>query len=88
MGLVYYITIPSMYLFLVIYSFFNLNVVSWGTREVAEKKSKEQMEAEQKEAEEAAKKKTMKNNSSFLGKTFSKKCTVCMYSKLIVKMIL
>ena len=73
MGLVYYITIPSMYLFLVIYSFFNLNVVSWGTREVAEKKSKEQMEAEQKEAEEAAKKKTMKNKSTFLGKTFSGK---------------
>lgn len=34
MGLIYYITIPSMYLFLVIYSVFNLNVVSWGTREV------------------------------------------------------
>ena len=31
-GFIYYITIPSMYLFLMIYSVFNLNVVSWGTR--------------------------------------------------------
>ena len=35
-GLVYYITIPSMYLILIIYSLMNLNVVSWGTREVVE----------------------------------------------------
>jgi hypothetical protein len=32
-GLVYYITIPSMYLILIIYSLMNLHVVSWGTRE-------------------------------------------------------
>lgn len=32
-GLVYYITIPSMYMLLVIYSIFNMNDVSWGTRE-------------------------------------------------------
>ncbi len=31
-GVIYYITIPAMYLLLVIYSIFNLNVVSWGTR--------------------------------------------------------
>ena len=31
-GIIYYITIPAMYLLLVIYSIFNLNVVSWGTR--------------------------------------------------------
>lgn len=30
---VYYITIPSMYMLLIIYSLFNLNDVSWGTRE-------------------------------------------------------
>lgn len=30
--LIYFITIPAMYLLLVIYSIFNLNVVSWGTR--------------------------------------------------------
>lgn len=32
-GVVYYVTIPSMYMLLVIYSLFNLNDVSWGTRE-------------------------------------------------------
>jgi chitin synthase len=44
MGVIYYITIPSMYLFLTIYSVFNLNVVSWGTREVAKKKTADEME--------------------------------------------
>ena len=61
-----------MYLFLVIYSVFNLNVVSWGTREVAQKKTAEQMEAEQKEAEEEAKKKELKAKSTFLGSLFGK----------------
>lgn len=50
MGVIYYITIPSMYLFLVIYSVFNLNVVSWGTREVPKKLSAEEKEAEQAKA--------------------------------------
>jgi hypothetical protein len=53
--------IPSMYLLLFIYSFFNLNDVSWGTREVTERKTPEQLKAEQIEAEETAK------NKSFLG---------------------
>jgi len=39
-GVVYYVTVPSMYLLLIVYSIFNLNNVSWGTREVATKKSK------------------------------------------------
>ena len=34
-GFIYYVTIPSMYLLLVIFSIYNLNDVSWGTREVA-----------------------------------------------------
>lgn len=33
-GLVYYITVPSMYMLLIVYSIFNMNNVSWGTREV------------------------------------------------------
>ena len=53
--------IPSMYLLLFIYSFANLNDVSWGTREVTERKTPEQLKAEQIEAEETAK------NKSFLG---------------------
>jgi len=32
-GIVYYITIPCMYMLLTIYSLFNMNDVSWGTRE-------------------------------------------------------
>jgi len=39
-GLVYYLTVPSMYLLLIIYSVCNLNNVSWGTREVPQKKKK------------------------------------------------
>lgn len=39
-GVVYYVTVPSMYLLLIVYSIFNLNVVSWGTRETVTKKSK------------------------------------------------
>ncbi|KAK4004959.1 hypothetical protein OUZ56_006685 [Daphnia magna] len=39
-GLVYYLTVPSMYLLLIIYSVCNLNNVSWGTREAPQKKKK------------------------------------------------
>lgn len=35
-GIVFYITIPSMYMLLQIYSMFNMNDVSWGTRENAQ----------------------------------------------------
>ena len=49
---VYLITIPSMYVLLVIYSFFNLWNVSWGTREVAQKKSQMELERERKEEEQ------------------------------------
>ena len=45
-----------MYLLLVIYSLFNLWNVSWGTREVAQKKTKAEMEADKKEVEEMNKK--------------------------------
>lgn len=38
-GLIYYITVPSMYCILIIYSLFNLNDITWGTREVRTKKS-------------------------------------------------
>lgn len=36
---IYYITIPSMYMLLIIYSLCNLNNVTWGTRETVAKKS-------------------------------------------------
>ncbi|CAH1989024.1 unnamed protein product [Acanthoscelides obtectus] len=33
-GVIYYVTVPSMYMLLVIYSVFNMNSISWGTRDV------------------------------------------------------
>ena len=48
-----------MYLLLIIYSITNLNVVSWGTREVAQKKSKKEL-AEEKKAAEAVQNKAKK----------------------------
>ncbi|UYV62604.1 chs1 [Cordylochernes scorpioides] len=47
-GLLYFLSIPSMYLLLIIYSLVNLNVVTWGTREVLNKKEQEQQEEEKK----------------------------------------
>jgi chitin synthase len=65
-GIIYLLSIPSMYLLLILYSIINLNVVSWGTREVVAKKTKKEMEAEKKEAEEAAKKAKQKSLLGFL----------------------
>lgn len=39
-GIIYLLSIPSMYLLLILYSIINLNVVTWGTREVQVKKTK------------------------------------------------
>lgn len=55
-GIIYLLCIPSMYLLLIIYSITNLNVVSWGTREVAVKKTKKELEEEKKKATTSAKK--------------------------------
>lgn len=49
-GIIYFLSVPSMYLFLTLYSITNLHVVSWGTREVATKKTKKQLEQEKLEA--------------------------------------
>jgi len=40
LGLVYYVAAPSANLLLIVYAIFNLNVVSWGTREIVTQKSK------------------------------------------------
>merc|ERR1719348_44835 len=55
--MIYLLCIPSMYLLLIIYSITNLNVVSWGTREVAAKKTKKELEEEKKIAAQQVKKK-------------------------------
>lgn len=65
-GIIYLLSIPSMYLLLILYSIINLNVVSWGTREVVAKKTKKELEAEKKEAEEAAKSAKQKSLLGFL----------------------
>lgn len=39
-GLIYYLSVPSMYMLLIIYSIYNLDNISWGTREVKAKKSR------------------------------------------------
>ncbi|KAH7967299.1 hypothetical protein HPB49_023929 [Dermacentor silvarum] len=56
-GLLYFLSVPSMYLLLILYSLINLNVVTWGTREVQTKKTKKEMEEERKLEEELQKKK-------------------------------
>ncbi|XP_044753771.1 chitin synthase chs-2-like isoform X2 [Coccinella septempunctata] len=33
-GIIYYVTVPSMYMLLMIFSVFNMNNVSWGTRDI------------------------------------------------------
>ncbi|XP_062565710.1 chitin synthase chs-2 isoform X3 [Armigeres subalbatus] len=65
-GLIYLLSIPSMYLLLILYSIINLNVVSWGTREVVAKKTKKELEQEKKDAEEAAKRVKQKSLLGFL----------------------
>ena len=49
-GALYFMCIPSGYLLLIIYSLTNLHVVSWGTREVAAKKTKAELKKEKQEA--------------------------------------
>ncbi|XP_013168329.1 PREDICTED: uncharacterized protein LOC106118264 isoform X1 [Papilio xuthus] len=65
-GIIYLLSIPSMYLLLILYSIINLNVVSWGTREVQVKKTKKEIEQEKKDAEEAKKNAKQKSLLGFL----------------------
>ena len=59
-GILYFLTFPSAYLLLPLYSLCNLNVVSWGTREKPQAKTKEEIEREKKEELEQKKKKQEK----------------------------
>uniref|UniRef100_A0AAU6PBV1 chitin synthase n=1 Tax=Osedax japonicus TaxID=385425 RepID=A0AAU6PBV1_9ANNE len=59
-GLLYFLLIPSGYLLLQLYSICNIHVVSWGTREVATKKTKEEIEMERIEEEEKKRKEKLK----------------------------
>lgn len=66
-GILYFLWVPSGFLVLVIYSLCNLHVVSWGTREVPNKKTKAELEQEQ--AEKKAKEE-QKKKESFWNKFF------------------
>ncbi|XP_078047479.1 hyaluronan synthase-like protein kkv isoform X3 [Augochlora pura] len=62
----YIITLPSMYLLLIVYSVTNLNDITWGTREVkATPKKSSELEQEKKEAEEAKRKAKQKSLLGF-----------------------
>ena len=65
-GMLYFLCIPSGYLLLLIYSLCNLNIVSWGTREVEKKKivKKNQTKEEEEKAKLEAKKEAMKKAKS------------------------
>nr|ALM23645.1 chitin synthetase 1b [Leptinotarsa decemlineata] len=65
-GIIYLLSIPSIYLLLILYSIINLNNVSWGTREVAVKKTKKEIEEEKKAAEAAKKQAKSKSLLGFL----------------------
>ncbi|KAJ8929966.1 hypothetical protein NQ314_017289 [Rhamnusium bicolor] len=65
-GIIYLLSIPSMYLLLILYSIINLNNVSWGTREVAVKKTKKEIEEEKKQAELAKKQVKQRSLLGFL----------------------
>ncbi|KAK3584473.1 hypothetical protein CHS0354_005276 [Potamilus streckersoni] len=67
-GLLYFLLIPSGYLLLIIYSLVNLNVVSWGTREVPKKMTKQEIEAQK--LEEERKKKEKADKPSFFARLF------------------
>ncbi|KAI3387463.1 hypothetical protein SNEBB_005912 [Seison nebaliae] len=76
-GLIYLITLPGGYLLLVIYSFSNLHIVSWGTREIVNRKNKDKNTSIRKNNEtfmENALKLNGFFRTLFLGKRPSKKC--------------
>ena len=65
-SIMYFVTVPSMYVLLIIYAVFNLNDITWGTREVKAKKTAAELEQEKKEAEEAKRKTKQKSLLGFL----------------------
>lgn len=55
-GVIYFLSVPSMYMLLTLYSIINLHIVSWGTREVATKKTAKELQQEKLEAAKKEKK--------------------------------
>jgi chitin synthase len=70
-GMLYFLTIPSGYLLLLIYSLCNLNIVSWGTREVEKKKKAKKPGTEEAKKPEPVKKPKKGFFSQFTIKIFN-----------------
>lgn len=66
-GILYFLTVPSSFIFLTIYFLCNLNIVSWGTREVAKKLTPEEEEEAKKAEAEKLKKKKEKSFFNVIG---------------------
>ena len=86
-GVIYIFLIPSMYLFLTIFGFSNLNNVSWGTREVTTTLAEDPKKAEAKKMENQSVMNQITNllpkNINFLskiGSTLKGLCMCCSYS--------
>ncbi|VDI47483.1 Hypothetical predicted protein [Mytilus galloprovincialis] len=67
-GALYFLCVPSGFLLLVIYSLVNMNIVSWGTREVPKKKTKAEIEEEERKRKEKEEKKKQGWFSRFMPK--------------------
>ena len=70
-GLLYFICIPSGYLFLLIYSLCNLNIVSWGTREAPKKVKKNQSKEEIERAKMQELTQAKQKSAGFLNQIFA-----------------
>ena len=64
-GALYFICLPTGYLILTIYYLCNMHIVSWGTREVPQRKTKEEIEDEKRIAEEKRNKQAEKKKGIF-----------------------
>ncbi|CAF4848127.1 unnamed protein product, partial [Rotaria socialis] len=70
-GLLYFLCIPSGYLFLLIYSLCNLNIVSWGTREAPKKVKKNQSKEEIERAKMQELSQAKQKSAGFLNQVFA-----------------
>ncbi|CAF4001820.1 unnamed protein product, partial [Rotaria sp. Silwood2] len=70
-GLLYFLCIPSGYLFLLIYSLCNLNIVSWGTREAPKKVKKNQSKEEIERAKIQELTQAKQKSAGFLNQVFT-----------------
>jgi len=65
-GVVYYLAIPTMFMLLMIYAMCNLNLVSWGTREVKVTPTEKQMQEEKQAEIENKKNEELKKQGKFV----------------------